>query len=186
MARSYTGFNWEASAGEFSTLKFECTKDVCYTTLPTPPTGAYYQATTFSAPPRSNADVIARFLEQTTFGPTRSDISTFSGDASNLAMAKWVEAQQQRVPMTSHRAFFRERLNARMEAASPQGPVTHPCQVGTRYRRFSFSTKDTDKYVDVKTVGNKRILSVDGFVRTIVKGPIIRRGNRDVSFDNGR
>ena len=73
-----------------------------------------------------------------------------------------------------------------MEVASPQGRVTHPCQVGSRYRRFAFSSKDTDKYIDVKTVGNKRILSVNGFVRTIINGTIHRHRDPSANFDNGR
>lgn len=186
VARSYTGLDWESSPGPFSTLDFDCAGNFCTTTLPILPNGTYYQATTFQAAPRTDADMVARFLEQATFGPTRADLTAFAGDASTLAMANWVKTQQSTVPMTSHRQLFRQRLNARMEVGTPQGPVTHPCAKGTRYRRFAFSSKDMDKYVDVKQVGSKHILSVDGFVRTVIDGPIIRHRSTTVVFGDGR
>lgn len=132
--------------------------------------------------------MVARFLEQATFGPTRAELTDFP-DASTLTMANWVKTQQQQQQggMTSHRQLFRQRLNARMEVGTPQGPVTHPCAKGTRYRRFAFSSKDVNKYVDVKRgLGNTRILSVEGFVRTVITGPVIRHRSTSVKFDNGR
>ena len=78
--------------------------------------------------------------------------------------------------------MYRKLLNARMEVATPHGAVTHPCQAGTRYRKFAFSTKDNEKYVDITTVGNKHILRVDGFVRTVIDGPIVAFWDNTVRF----
>jgi hypothetical protein len=125
-------------------------------------------------------------LEQATFGPTRADINKF--DVSNLpqAFANWIKDQQKTVPLTSHRAMFRQRMNSRMETATHQGAVTHPCQKGTRYRRYAFSSKDRSKYVDISTVGNKRIISIDGFVRTVVNGPIVNFYDTSMAWPDGR
>jgi hypothetical protein len=175
VGRSYAGYDWEASSGEFSILLWSCSGSSCVVDLPSLPDGAVYQLTSFDAPAlvRAGPDEVARFLEQATFGPTRADINKF--DVSNLpqAFANWIKDQQKTVPLTSHRAMFRQLMNSRMETATYQGAVTHPCQKGTRYRRYAFSSKDRSKYVDISTVGNKRIISIDGFVRTVVNGPIV-------------
>jgi hypothetical protein len=88
--------------------------------------------------------------------------------------------------MTSHRQFYRERLNARQEVATPQGAVTHPCQAGARYRRFAFSMKDTwNKKVEIVSSGTKRIVKVDGFIRTVVDGPVHWDRDMAVTFEDG-
>jgi hypothetical protein len=188
VGRSYDGYAWEASAGEFSRLAWSCSGSSCVANLPDLPAGSVYQLTSFDAPQQfqGSIDKIARFLEQTTFGPTRAALKSF--DTTNLpnAFANWVRDQQTTVPVSSHRAFFRRHLNARMEFATPQGAVTHPCQAGTRYRRFAFSAKDDQKYLDITTVGTKKILSVDGFVRTVVEGSITSIWDTTVVYQDGR
>jgi hypothetical protein len=139
------------------------------------PSGSSYRVTSFSPPEvfrNDGRDEIARFLEQAAFGISQSEVSYF--DSNNLlgSFGKWIKEQQDVVPTTSHRAYFRMRSNARMETATLNGPVTHPCQKGTTYRRFAFSMKDSNKYLEIKTVGSKKILRMDGFVRTVVEGDI--------------
>jgi hypothetical protein len=175
VGRAYAGNTWEASSGEFSALSWSCTAAHCTVDLPILPSGSKYRVTSFSPPEvfrDDGHDEIARFLEQATFGITQSEVSYF--DTSNLlrSIGVWIKEQQDVVPITSHRAFFRKRSNARMETATRNGPVTHPCQKGTTYRRFAFSMKDSDKYLEIKTVGTKKILRMDGFVRTVVEGDI--------------
>lgn len=192
VARSYHANDWEAVAGDFATLSFSCSSgSSCITTLPAPASGTMYQLKSFIAPQlfREQVDEIARFLEQATFGPTRSSIATFE-QQSNLprAFANYILDQQTTVPLTSHRATFRRHLNARQETASLQNAVTHPCQKGTRYRRFAFSIKDRSKFLDITTVGggNYKALSVDGFVRTVVNGPITSQWDSSLVFEDGR
>lgn len=183
MGRSYEGFPWEASAGTFDTLTFECDGKLCLVDLPQLPTGAVYQLTTFDDPTYTEPEIVARFLEQTTFGPTRSDIASFEG-ANNMDFALWVERQQQS-SVTSHRQFYRARGNTRQEVATPQGAVTHPCQVGATYRRFALSSKDSPKSLEIVSSGTKRILKVDGFVRSVVDGPVHWKRGADVTFEDG-
>jgi hypothetical protein len=188
IGRSYAGRAWEASSGEFSYLSWKCTGSSCIVTLPNLPTDSVYQLTTFFAPVivRPGIDEVARFLEQATFGPTRSEISTFRLDNLPLAFSSWINNQINNVPITSHRALFRTKLNAKMETATHNGAVTHPCQKGTKYRLYAFSSKDDGKYLEIKTIGNKRILKVDGFVRTVVDGPISKSWSTSVTWPDGR
>jgi hypothetical protein len=183
VARSYDGRDWEASAGKFAAIvAFKCTDDdTCMlNSLPAlSAEGATYQLTSFDMPNYSTQDIIARFLEQTTFGASLDDINQF-GSASNLEFAQWIQKQQdpQQMPIMSHRAIFRQHLNARFEVNAPIGPVTQPCQTGTRYRWTAFSVKDFDKVVNFRTFDRKIVLSVDGFDRTVL-------GNRVYVFDGG-
>lgn len=184
MGRSYEGHPWEASAGEFKSLTFECNTSSCTVNLPALPTGAVYQLTTFDTPNYSDRDIKARFLEQSTFGPTRSDIGYFNG-VDTMDFALWIEQQQQQSTMSSHRQFYRSRANTRQEVAVPQGAVTYPCQKGAVYRRFALSSKDSKKQLEIETSETMRILRVDGFVRTVVEGPVHWREDASVTFDDG-
>ena len=67
--------------------------------------------------PLDNTNSVARFLQQTTFGPTSSEINQFPGinssdinDAPYESYASWINSQIA-LPITSHRAFYRERSN---------------------------------------------------------------------------
>jgi hypothetical protein len=103
VGRSYAGYDWEASSGEFSTLVWSCSGSSCVVDLPSLPDGAVYQLTSFDCTCIlfvAGPDEVARFLEQATFGPTRADINKF--DVSNLpqAFANWIKDQQNNVPLT--------------------------------------------------------------------------------------
>lgn len=66
----------------------------------------------------TNANLVARFLQQTTFGPTRDLINNFPGiesvsgfnDAPYTYFEQWIDAQIAK-PITSLRAYWRERSN---------------------------------------------------------------------------
>jgi hypothetical protein len=127
VARSYSGNDWEPSAGKFSVV-FDCDEEDCTTTTPLPelPTGFVYQLTSFDEPNYSSRDIAARFLEQATFGPTMDEIDKFNGSTTTSAFARWMQNQMTNVPVLSHRALFRQHLNARFEVPSILGPVTQP------------------------------------------------------------
>ena len=193
IGRSYNGHNWESSAGEFSaSVSFGCGSTSCMVRLASLVNtgGAVYQLTSFDTPVlhAGQRDEIARFLEQATFGPTRAAINAFGTSSTNLqsTFATWIRTQQTSVPITSHRALWRSRVNARMEHATGLGAVTHPCHAGTRYRRYAFSIKDRRKFVEIRSVGQSKIISIDGFVRTVVGGPIAWYLDDSVVFGDGR
>ena len=77
----------------------------------------YYRLSSASSQALNNEKSVARFLQQATFGPTLSTINQFPGINSNdlndspySNYATWIQ-QQINLPITSHRAFFRERSN---------------------------------------------------------------------------
>lgn len=62
----------------------------------------------------------------------------------NLAMARWVHEQVNLQP-TSHRAFFRRRLNPRSVESYQYGvPGPRACEKNARFRRFAFTYKDVE------------------------------------------
>jgi hypothetical protein len=173
---------------------------LCSVLLPSIPEqnkGSIYQLSKFNEPAYSDKDIASRFLEQATFGPTLHEIdalmnfrsvgtedeSSFPSSSSptltTLAMAKWIKHQQTDVPVASHRAFFRKHLNAQYPIPNPIGPVTTPCMVGSRYRLQSFSVKDFQRVLTIRTLKTsnagdpaRRALLVDGSIRTVVVGDV--------------
>lgn len=190
VARSYLDHSWEASAGKYDTITFDCTTTAGVCSVVLPESGdAVYQLTSFDMPLQynNNDDVaIARFLEQATFGPTKGDMATFAA-SDDVDFATWVLEQQSSSTISSHRAFFRKHLNARISVATPQGAVTHPCSEGARYRRYAFTFKDRNKMLTIETIPGttKKTLTVDGFVRTVVNGPIHWRRDASAVYEDG-
>lgn len=176
VARTYEAHNWEASAGPYSNITFSCNAAMCTTDLPMlQGAAAKYQLTTFDAPPSSTnmKDKAAKYLERSTFGATLAEINALDTTSNTeLAYANWITEHMTNTPLTSHREFYRRHMNSRFEVATPNYAVTHPCQMGTRYRRFTFSEKDEKKVLTVVTRGAKVYLILDGFIRTIVDGPL--------------
>ena len=171
VGRSYNSFDWEQYAGVFATSSFSCdADDACTVTLPSPPAGHRYVLTSFEHS-LSTEDEAARFLEKSTFGPTRSEIAGFS---SPLA---WVQNQMS-LPATSHRQFFRERATSWHTEITFQGLLsTHPCSQDARYRKYAFARTDKERYVTIQSIGSKRVLSINGQIRTVVK--FVKKGTWD-------
>jgi hypothetical protein len=186
VCRSYNARDWEASAGDYSETKAPgCFEGVCNVSLPLLPASSRFQLTSFKTPPYSRKDEIARFLEQATFGPSLDEIEKFDTSNLHLSFANWVKDQQTMVPLTSHREYYRRRMNARYEFASPVGAVTHPCEQGTRYRRYLFSSKDYEKVVTLQKAGNFINVYLDGFLRSTFAGTVVSVTGR-VPFPDGR
>jgi hypothetical protein len=179
IARSYLGHDWEPYAGGHAGLEFTCSNSACSTIIPgfsksseLINDGYTYQLASFRHS-TDHKDQVARFLEQGTFGPTRAELRFFPGSFSNWVLpesfANWVELQQT-LAMTSHRRFFRERLNHRFEIPSYQGVSTLACAQGTRYRKYAFSDKDFRRYVEVRTdeATGRKTFFLDRQARTVV------------------
>lgn len=167
IGRSYNHHDWEQYSGHFSNILFSCDEEepACFVNLPKPEEGYNYILTSYdhSLPEK---DVAARFLEKTTFGPRRSEIASFTSPL------EWIQKQMS-LPATSHRAFFRERAtNWHFEATHAGLLHTGPCNKGARFRRFAFANPDKARIVTVSNVtndGSKRIVSIDGEIRTIAR-----------------
>ena len=102
----------------------------------------------------------------------------YSGKLSTN-MASWVHDQMYNVSATSHREFFRKRVDG-----SPYGflegndyyeegqmlKVRNPCDEGSRWTEYSFTNDDYGEEVQVtpRRQQGDYIISVDGVPRTIV------------------
>ena len=170
VARSYSGNAWEAYAGEHSSLQISCSGGPCQMSPKAPKAGRVFLLKTYSAPSYTSNDLSARFLEKVTFGPTRDEIASFSDPQA------WVSSQVEMSEISSHRAFFRERLTAWHSESSYHSLLhTNPCEAGARYRRYAFLPTDNDRFMDVSQSPYNSaltVLSVGGVVRTVVEGPV--------------
>ena len=127
VARSSNGGNWEKHAGDFAeTLLYGQTfndyTQGCQITLPELAPGEKYFITSYaSASSRRLTEVdeerkaVARLMQQASFGTTLADLDGWSkGPVTKDTAAEWVKEQMQ-LPLTSHREYFRKRLNPRYE-----------------------------------------------------------------------
>lgn len=103
----------------------------------------------------------AQFLIRSTFGPTRKSLSELRGTSRE----SWVH-HQMGMPVESHRAYYRERVNPRYSfsgVSTSAGVHRTPCQKGSRWIQFSFTKDDIGKNFELK--GHSSIY-VEGLFRT--------------------
>ena len=188
LARTYSGHDWEVSRGKFvQEASFDCSAGescaINLTKIEEREGGGTYQLSTFGVPSQyTKKDIIARFLEQATFGATPEALealdTTEPGDMNSLkeslALAGWIQDQmdQERNPIMSHRALFRQHLNARFEIPGPLGRVSLPCEKGARFRRTAFSEKNQGKMLELVTSGNKKLFKMNDKVITAFEPPL--------------
>ena len=174
--RSYNGRNWEASAGPYaSTLKFECTS-TCVVTLPVleNPSTEKFVLITYALTANRKAKV-SRFLEQATFGPTRSEIKSFNRSAP-LDFPKWIYDQIYKEEATLHRSYFRSRANARLSFLYDDkiAPGEKPCDSLSRWKSYAFGWEEAragiNFRISVPNNSNEWFLITDqwGYPRTEV------------------
>ena len=121
----------------------------------------------------SGKEEVSRFFQQTTFGPILSMINTWNYDNDmESEMRKWLKDQMDGgvTPPTSHRAFFRERVDypQRWQRADRFNKPRHPCAKYSRWREYSFTSLDYDYDIVVSKWRGRFLISVDGYARTLV------------------
>ena len=90
--------------------------------------------------------------------------------------SSWLYEQMYNVQPTLHRVAWRGRASFMTTTHVKEGTITHPCQVGARWRNTAFSTEDEGKYMTISIISGgagagrtyRYALSVDGHVRTMV------------------
>ncbi len=180
VGRSYDGYDWERVAGPFSSLQYTCDVGAshCKVVLPSIMSSSQeYHLTTQDFPSeRTTRDEIARFFEQTTFGTTSDDLDDFTlnlnqfADANlTLAFTEWVRAQISDVSPTSHRAYYRKLVSSAYFWPGREGPQRSPCDVGSRWRWYSFTKHDIGRSLRINKADDFFVLSVEGQARTKVK-----------------
>lgn len=162
--RSYDGHAWEGV--QPGRLSFDCginTTTGCTTNLSTADGGSgnYYKLSVvdLSADAPQLNESAAYFLIQASFGPTSADIATLSadmapsGDAASVqsALHRWVNAQIA-LPPSYHRSYYRQRCNPRLRASVGTGSVRLPCDRGSRWHRFAFTSRDIGSIVNVSAL----------------------------------
>jgi hypothetical protein len=192
VARSYNGGDWERVAGPFAqelSITNCCTIDV--------PTNVYssddndngrFLLMSFNHELSSDKEVVSRFLQQTTFGPTMDLINSWNySNSMDNEMFNWVKNQMDPsiTAPTYHRSYFRQRTDFSLFRESIllrlpnqilfyNARPRHPCSRYSRWRRFSFTLDD---FIgdSVLTVSNwfigRKLLSVNGVARTVVSSP---------------
>jgi len=188
VARSYRGNDWEPYGGLYASLSVDCYGNYqCDIPLEPPPSGAtYVLKSTSPAHAITIEDKVARFLESATFGGSPAEIDSLAKTiasyemdettAIDRAFASWVANQQDSTttPLTSHRAFFRQRTLSWSLGSTRTTLTTQPCAMGSRYRRYSFTGSDYEQLLTIGNDGNGTLpLFVNGLVRTVVEAPIV-------------
>ena len=125
----------------------------------------------------------AHLLIQATFGPTRksiADVPARAEQSDEIDVNKWLN-QQFSLPLTSMRERWRQRSSPRITGAYSTGEVaqsfgvrnlveavTTPCDVGSRWHKYTFTYKDLRKKLTVSAIEKPRVLTlrVDGILRT--------------------
>lgn len=174
IGRSYNGIAWERSAGPYVSLHYICEGSFCEVTIPEdsliPNQTFHLNSLSWQL---SKRDEAARFLEQTTFGTTEIALDEMMqgiDDSTNLMpkFKTWVDNQINGVSASSHRSFYRRHASSRLEYPSREGEQSRPCEVGARFRWYSFSSSDRFRKVKIEKMGSRYVLSVGGEIRTMV------------------
>jgi len=162
-ARSYNNYEWEPT--------FPVNLNVSNGLLEIPNDGKVYILKKYadtSAVVNPNKTA-AKFLIQTTFGPTKHEIYNLSSRIQHLgyndALQEWIEAQIS-APVSLLRTYYRERSNPRSPGPMNQGQVTKPCDIGARYHTYAFTRTDRGKPLEVRISNNRVECIVDGILRT--------------------
>lgn len=197
VARSYLQQDWESTAGMYAARQVvkSCKSNNstrCTVVLPSLPAAtdpkSLYLLTSYAY----STDVpsqVARFLEQTTFGPTLQGIKNFMDNGAGTTdlqtqMALWVKNQMNPnvTTPTYHREFFRKRVGGAMTdgSASRTEMPRHPCDKNSRWRRHSFTRADRNEQVVITRPYNddRLLMSVHGIPRTIVKNVVMDKWNQ--------
>jgi hypothetical protein len=197
VACSYNKRNWEAVAGPYA--QNLSINNCCTLVIPNlsdqSSANAKFVLMTFSHS-TTDREEVSRFFQSTTFGPNLNMINSWNyNNDMKSEMNKWVKTQmnEKQTPLTSHRAYFRQRANFDMERqnANRIHRPFHPCAKNARWREYSFLTSDTGLTVAVTNWNGKYLISVDGYPRTVTDKSLwidmygnVTPGTRTFSFCN--
>jgi len=187
VARSYEGYGWESSAGEYASLKFACYDSgngMCRTDLPGVGINEDYTLTSHSHD-IPQVDEVARFLESATFGVTKEQLDSWNyADPMEETMSQWVNDQMDVVNATRHREYWRKRVNPRWNFPHKIGRSDHPCDANSRWRKYPFTKKDRSREVYPKYLSTESI-NHDGPPFKVIIDDQIRTIVREIKFQNG-
>ena len=130
-------------AGKYSKLLYDCDDNTSECTVELSDWETQTYSLTSYAYTLTPEQTSARFFERASFGADSTMLSLATDEAS---MAMWISNQldEDITPLSSHREYFRKRLNPRMLEMGKYGR-TGPkvCDLYSRWRNFAFTRKDT-------------------------------------------
>ena len=140
-SRSYEGNKWEPIYPLLQKIdcNVKCTLNITSSKL-------IYKIIKYTKSEKNKRKEISRFLSQVTFGPILEEIYRLSdsvNDTENI-IEEWI-TNQMNTPYTSHRKYYRERTNPRLNGQVAQGRMSSPCNKGSRWRSHSFTNDDIGK-----------------------------------------
>jgi hypothetical protein len=189
IGRSYNGGGWESYKGLYSDsniVPLSCSHDEagdCLIVLPPPSPGRQYVLKSYGDRELGPRDTTARFLERTTFGPTTHEIDTLFQAGNDPT--QWLK-DQLKLPVTSHRQFFRERATNLHPETTWMGTLSAgPCNAGARYRRFVFVPKDIGRTLTIETSPfdpSSKLLRLGGHLRSVIPGGVKRKVSETIKL----
>ena len=193
LARSYDSYMWENVLLK-EQVKIDCSHKQCETEtfsscMVDIDASGTYELTNVNA--KKDMDALAwgndndaaRLLIQATFGPTKESLRDVPSGSGAIDVDKWINNEFSK-PMTSLRERWRVRSSPRITGAFTPGQVaslfgqanlveaiTTPCDIGSRWHRYSFTYKDLHRKLVVSAVENPGVftLRVGGVLRTETK-----------------
>ena len=139
---------------------------------------------------------VSRFLERATYGPRRIDLSSWNMTMNiKEGMVQWVKDQINNKGLTSHREYFRKRLNPHMIETYKIGvPGPQACERNSRWRRFAFTNHDAQMsnvakkfYLEIEPVTvngiTAYVLSYAGEIRTVIYDKLVLDEDPSVELD---
>jgi uncharacterized protein (DUF1800 family) len=179
VGRSYGSFAWEIAPESAAALVFSaCDAMHCTVTLPTTSTPDGATVSTYQLATVADGAVAAgfgreatkaRFLIQSTFGPTRATMAELT-DATTSTFDTWIGNQMKLEP-TLHRAYYRQRTADRIPfgAEATTGGTLAPCDIGSRWHNFAFNSGDKGQFIEVTQNGDGKFeLRINTVLRAVV------------------
>lgn len=164
MARSYNGYDWEPVPDQdFDAISISCSLGSCEFL----DRGTYMIENVQVPEGLVSPDIEARWsrlMLQSTFGVSKEEldnvVQTYGNDYQ-----QWI-LDQMGLPVTSHRQYYRQRVNPRRQASTNAGSLFEPCEIGSRYHRYVFNKLDEKKVLTVEKGGGGQLtLHIDGQLR---------------------
>jgi cullin-associated NEDD8-dissociated protein 1 len=160
-----------------ATAQFDCSAGgSCTIVLPSGDGRIFYRVDEYATAVDTSSDAAkSRFLMQASFGPNRAAMAEITS-ATTAGFQVWIDAQMA-LPMTSHRAYYRQRANPRLlhNRTWLGGAIRKPCSAGSRWREYTFTLEDENtKLFDSNVPGTvlARANAATGMVELVINDEV--------------
>jgi len=158
-ARSYNGYNWEYLN---TMISIDCMNNNCLIHLPV---NHIFKIERFEFQEQKIDESISRFLIQSTFGPTMSEINILKTQNVSNIFENWIDNQINILP-SYHREYYRRRSNPRVSGQTIQGSLRKNCDIGSRWHKFMLTNDDIGKNITIISHTSYTSFVIDDELRT--------------------